>query len=289
MKLLGAIEAGGTKFVCAVGDEDLNVIERISIPTTEPSETLPKVIEFFKQYQISSIGIGSFGPIDINKDSDTYGYITSTPKIAWQNFDFIGAVQEHFDVPVAFTTDVNASLYGEYKKGIAKNIDSAVYYTVGTGIGGGAIVKGKIVQGLSHPEMGHMSVKIHKDDQDFEGNCPYHGNCLEGLASGPAIEKRAGISAKEIHENDKDWDIVAYYIAQAALNTELMLSPEKIIFGGGVMHQSHLLIKVHEQFERLNNNYIAVPPVEEYIVTPSLNDDQGIIGCLALALNEYQS
>lgn len=116
MKLLGAIEAGGTKFVCAVGDEDLNVIERISITTTEPSETLPKVIEFFKKYQISSIGIGSFGPIDINKDSDTYGYITSTPKIAWQNFDFKGAVQEHFDVPVAFTTDVNASLYGEYKK-----------------------------------------------------------------------------------------------------------------------------------------------------------------------------
>jgi len=289
LKLYGAIEAGGTKFVCAVGDDNLTVIESVSIPTTEPTEMMPKVIEFFKEHDIISIGIGSFGPIDINKESDTYGYITSTPKTAWKNFDFIGAIKEHFDIPVAFTTDVNTSLYGEFKKGIAKDINSAVYYTVGTGIGGGAMVGGKFVQGYSHPEMGHMTVKIHEDDQSFEGKCPFHGNCLEGVASGPAIEKRAGISAKEIKEDSKDWDIVAYYIAQAALNTTLMLSPEKIIFGGGVMHQNHLLSKIHKQFELLNNDYIALPPVEEYIVTPSLNDEQGIIGCLALAQNENKA
>lgn len=288
LKLLGAIEAGGTKFVCAVGDDSLSVIERVSIPTTVPSETMPKVIEFFKKHDIASIGIGSFGPIDINKESDTYGFITSTPKTAWKNYDFVGTIKKVFDVPVAFTTDVNTSLYGEFKKGIAKDVNSAVYYTIGTGIGGGAMVGGKFVQGLSHPEMGHMSVKIHEDDHDFAGNCPFHATCLEGLASGPAIEKRAGVSAKDIKEDSNDWNIVAYYIAQAALNTALMLSPEKIIFGGGVMHQTHLLQKVHAQFEALNNNYIALPPAEKYIVKPSLNDDQGIIGCLALAQNEIK-
>ncbi|WP_323704016.1 ROK family protein [Mammaliicoccus sp. Dog046] len=289
MKLFGAIEAGGTKFVCAVGDEDLSVKERITIPTTEPSETMPQVIEFFKKYEVDSIGIGSFGPIDINKDSDTYGFITTTPKTAWKHFDLVGTIKQHFDIPVAFTTDVNTSLYGEFKKGIAKDNRSAVYYTIGTGIGGGAMIDGQFVQGLSHPEMGHTSVHIHPDDQQFDGNCPYHGTCLEGLASGPAIEKRAGKSAKDIPETAKDWDIVAYYIAQAAFNTTLMLSPEKIIFGGGVMHQTHLLEKVHQQFTLLNNDYIKLPPVDTYIVTPSLNDDQGIIGCLALARDEFNN
>nr|WP_263314888.1 ROK family protein [Mammaliicoccus sp. Marseille-Q6498] len=287
MQLYGAIEAGGTKFVCAVGDESLNVIERVSIPTTKPDETMEKVISFFKSYDIVSIGLGSFGPIDINKDSKTYGYITSTPKTAWQNFNFVGAIKENFDIPIAFTTDVNTSLYGEYKKGIAQNVNSAVYYTIGTGIGGGAMMNGQFVQGYSHPEMGHMSIKKHVEDT-FEGNCPYHATCLEGLASGPAIEKRSGIKAEYIEEQDIIWDMVAYYIAQAAFNTTLLLSPEKIILGGGVMHQSHLLDKIHTQFEKLNNEYVTTPPVEEYIVKPSLNDDQGIIGCLALAQNEYK-
>ena len=287
MQYYGAIEAGGTKFVCAIGDEALNVIERVSIPTTYPEETMTEVINFFKNYELKSIGIGSFGPIDINKESKTYGYITSTPKTAWKDFDFIGSVKKYFDVPIAFTTDVNASLYGEYQRGIAKNVDSAVYYTIGTGVGGGAMMNGRYIQGLSHPEMGHMSIKQHEDD-DFEGNCPFHHTCLEGLASGPAIEKRAGIKAKDIEERDKTWDMVAYYIAQAAYNTTLMLSPEKIIFGGGVMHQDHLLDKIHKQFEILNNGYLNLPPVETYIVKPSLNDYQGVIGCLALAQSEYK-
>lgn len=285
MRYYGAIEAGGTKFVCAIGDESLNVIKRISIPTTTPEETMEAVKKFFQDYALKAIGIGSFGPIDINESSETYGYITSTPKIAWKNFNFIETIQTNFNIPIAFTTDVNASLYGEYKKGIAKDIQSAVYYTIGTGVGGGAIVGGQIVQGYSHPEMGHMSLKLHKNDQ-FEGNCTFHNNCLEGLVAGPAIEKRAGKEAKSIDQDDEIWDLVAYYIAQAVYNTALMLSPERIILGGGVMHQEHLLNKIHDAFEAFNNDYIALPKVQDYIVKPSLNDNQGIIGCFALAKNK---
>lgn len=287
MALYGAIEAGGTKFVCAVGDAQLNIVETITIPTTTPEETMVNVQSFFDKHELLTIGIGSFGPIDINKESKTYGFITSTPKTAWKNFDFVGILKAYYDVPIAFTTDVNASLYGEYKAGIAKNVDSAVYYTIGTGIGGGAMLKGRFVEGLSHPEMGHMNISLHKDDQ-FEGSCPYHQNCLEGMASGPAIEKRVGTEGKFIQEDDEVWDIIAYYIAQAAFNTTLLLSPELIILGGGVMHQHHLLDKIRDQFVEINNSYINLPPIDQYIAEPSLEDKQGIIGCLALAKEEHK-
>ena len=281
--MYGAIEAGGTKFVCAVSDKQLEIKERVSIPTTTPEETLKQVFDFFDQYILASIGIGSFGPIDVNEKSATYGYVTSTPKTAWKNFNFLGAVKQRYGIPVAWTTDVNAAAYGELKKGSAQGTESCLYLTVGTGIGGGAVVDGKVLSGFGHPEMGHLLVSMHPDD-DFEGVCPYHGNCLEGVAAGPAIEKRYGKKGYELAEDKKVWEIEAFYLAQALVNYTLILSPEKIILGGGVMKQTQLLSMIKEQFTQLMAGYVATPSLDEYIVTPELEDNAGITGCLLMAI-----
>lgn len=280
----GSIEAGGTKFVCAIGDEQMTIKERVSFPTTTPAETMAQVIDFFKQYEtgLVAIGIGSFGPIDINKDSDTYGFITSTPKLAWTNYDFLGEMKKHFSLPMAWTTDVNAAAYGEFVAGAGKNVNSVVYYTIGTGVGGGAIQNGKFIEGFSHPEMGHMLVQPHPNDT-FSGNCPFHGKCLEGMAAGPAIEKRLGKPGQTLSADDPYWEIEAYYIAQCAYNTTLMLSPDVIIFGGGVMKQRHMMEKVTTAFQKLINGYVATPAIETYLVTPMLEDNAATLGCLALA------
>lgn len=282
--LYGSIEAGGTKFVCAIGNEKLEILERVSFPTTTPDETMPQVIAFFNQYKddLAAIGVGSFGPIDIRQTSETYGYITSTPKLAWQNYNFLGAMKAAFDIPMAWTTDVNAAAYGEYAFGNGQGKSSVVYYTIGTGVGAGALQEGKFIEGFSHPEMGHMLVVPHKDDH-FEGACPFHGNCLEGMAAGPAVEKRNGRKGQDIPQDDPFWEIEAEYIAQCAYNTTLMFSPEVIIFGGGVMKQRHMVEKVHAAFTRIMKGYVATPALEEYIVTPALEDNAGTIGCLALA------
>lgn len=278
----GAIEAGGTKFVCGVGTEDLSIIDRVSFPTTTPAETMKLVVDYFKQYDLEAIGIGSFGPIDLNKKSPTYGYITTTPKLAWANFDFLGEMKEHFNIPMAWTTDVNAAAYGEYIAGRGQGVSSCVYYTFGTGVGAGAIQNGSFIEGFSHPEMGHMRISRHPDDA-FEGSCPFHGCCLEGMAAGPAIEKRTGKKGQTLSKADPVWDIVAYYIAQAVYNTTLMLSPEVIILGGGVMKQEQLYEKIKENYKQFPQGYVKTPPLDEYIVSPALGDNQGTIGCLALA------
>ncbi|NRC86464.1 fructokinase ScrK [Enterococcus faecalis] len=281
-KLLGSIEAGGTKFVCGVGTDDLTIVERVSFPTTTPEETMKKVIEFFQQYPLKAIGIGSFGPIDIHVDSPTYGYITSTPKLAWRNFDLLGTMKQHFDVPMAWTTDVNAAAYGEYVAGNGQHTSSCVYYTIGTGVGAGAIQNGEFIEGFSHPEMGHALVRRHSEDT-YAGNCPYHGDCLEGIAAGPAVEGRSGKKGHLLEEDHKTWELEAYYLAQAAYNTTLLLAPEVIILGGGVMKQRHLMPKVREKFAELVNGYVETPPLDKYLVTPLLEDNPGTIGCFALA------
>lgn len=282
--LYGSIEAGGTKFVCAIGNERLKIIERVSFPTLSPEETMKVVIDFFNRFRkdLCGIGVGSFGPIDIHEDSLTYGYITSTPKIAWQNFDFVGCLKKEFEIPISWTTDVNAAAYGEYVAGKGRDCSSVVYYTVGTGIGGGAIQNGKFVQGFSHPEMGHVLVRKHEEDS-FEGNCPFHSDCLEGLAAGPAIEKRAGKKGQAIALDSSIWKYEAYYLAQCVYNTTLQFSPGVIILGGGVMKQRHLLNRIHQEFRTMLSDYVKIPPLEEYIVTPRLEDNAGTVGCLAMA------
>lgn len=285
--MLGAIEAGGTKFVCAVSDNEYNIIDRISFPTTVPSEVMDNIYKFFSKYdKLKSIGIGSFGPIDIDKNSNTYGYIASTPKANWKNFNFLGEMKKLFNIPIGWTTDVNAACLGEYKLGAAKMNKSAIYLTVGTGIGGGAIIDGEILEGFSHPEMGHISVRKHIND-NFKGTCPYHGDCLEGMASGPSIEKRYGIAGKYLDDTHEIWEFISYYLAQALVNYTLILRPEKIILGGGVMKKTHVLELIKEKFYLLLANYVEVPNLDEYIVTPNLGDNAGIIGGLVLANEEY--
>ncbi|RLQ94899.1 ROK family protein [Falsibacillus albus] len=284
--LVGGIEAGGTKFVCAVGRTDGTIEERMVIPTLHPEETIPKVFEFFKKHEISALGIGSFGPVDINKDSPTYGSITTTPKPGWGNYPFVAVMKEALDVPVGFQTDVNGAALGEMAFGAAKGLDSCLYLTVGTGIGGGAVMSGEIVQGLSHPEMGHILVKRHPEDA-YQGACPYHRDCLEGMASGPAIEKRWGKKGAELSGEKEVWELEAYYLAQALVNYILILSPKKIILGGGVMKQPQLFPLVRKNVQTLLNNYVNVSEVaeniENYIVSPGLGDNAGIVGALVLA------
>lgn len=280
--LYGAIEAGGTKFVCAVSNDKLEIIERISVPTTFPEETMKLVMNFFSKYQIESIGIGSFGPIDIKKNSETYGYITSTPKKGWKNFDFLGQIKSELDVPLVWDTDVNVAAYGEFNIGAAEEVNSCLYLTVGTGIGGGAVFNGKILEGYSHPEMGHLLIRKNPED-DFEGACPFHGDCLEGLASGKAIEIRNGKKGTEIDKEHRTWTFEAKYIAQALVSYTLVLSPEKIILGGGVMKHEGLLDNIKKEFQRLLADYVDLPDLDEYITRPKLGDNSGIMGCLILA------
>jgi fructokinase len=286
MSLFGAIEAGGTKFVCAVGDAKGEIKERISIPTTTPEETMPEVIAFFKRFPIEAIGIGSFGPIDVDKNSPTYGNVTTTPKLAWKDYPLLKTIEAEFSVPTGFNTDVNVAALGEAKLGAAKGVDNCLYITIGTGIGAGAYINGELLQGLTHPEMGHILLRRHPEDT-YKGRCPYHADCLEGLAAGPAIEERWGEKAFHLSDKEKVWEMEGYYIAQALMQYILILSPKKIILGGGVMNQEHVLTHVYSYLKDLLNGYVSYPEVEdkmnEYIVRPGLGDNAGITGGLLLA------
>lgn len=285
--MLGAIEAGGTKFVCAVGHETCEIVERILIPTAVPEETMPQVIEFFKKFKVEAIGIGSFGPIDVNRDSPTYGNITSTPKPGWRNYPFVQTLKDAFGVPIGFNTDVNAAALGEATLGAAKGLDSCLYITVGTGIGAGAIVQGKLLQGLSHPEMGHILVRRHSNDE-YQGKCPYHSDCLEGLAAGPAIEDRWGAKGKDLVNRVEVWELEGYYLAQALMQYILILSPKKIILGGGVMSQKQVYFSIYQYLPELLNEYVVLPKLSDYIVSPGLGDAAGITGSLLLAHQALQ-
>lgn len=282
--LYGSIEAGGTKFVCAVGNEKLEIIKKESFPTTSPSETMGHVYNFFNEYSedLVAIGIGSFGPIDVDVNSETYGYITNTPKIDWQYFDFLGSLKREYNIPIAWTTDVNASAFGELKQGAGLNKKSVAYFTIGTGIGGGVIQDDVIIEGFTHPEMGHLLVRRHPED-NFKGNCPFHGDCLEGMACGPAIEQRNGVEGQNIPEDSSFWDIEAYYIAQLVYNVTINFSPNVVILGGGVMDQPKLFKAVKDQFLNLLNNYRPIPAIDDYIVAPKLQNNAATIGCLAMA------
>lgn len=279
--LIGGIEAGGTKFVCAVGDENGKILAKVSFPTKEPDVTLAKTKEFFDKHEIEALGVGAFGPIDLDKRSATYGTILNTPKTNWRNYPLLDQLKADFSVPVYIDTDVNVACLGEYTYGAGKNVDSCLYITIGTGIGAGLVQSGQVFQGKNHSEMGHILVQKHEDDP-FEGSCPSHGACIEGLASGTAIEKRYGKKGMKLANNDKVWEIEAYYLAQACMNYYVILQPEKIILGGGVMKQEKLYEMTREKFMKFLNGYLEVPNVRQLIVAPELNDDQGVIGAMLL-------
>ena len=284
---LGAIEAGGTKFVVCIGDEFGNVIERDSFPTETPEETMANIFKFFDGKDIEALGVGCFGPIDPDLNSPTYGYITTTPKPGWGNFNIMGALKERYDIPMGFDTDVNGAALGEAYFGAAKGLDSALYMTIGTGIGCGAIVEGNLVHGLLHPEMGHMNMIVREDDT-YAGKCPFHGTCFEGLAAGPAIEARWGKKGFELPADHPAWDLEAYYIGQALATYVLVISPKKIILGGGVSQQKQMFPLSHKYLREFLNGYIQkdeilTDKIDDYIVSPALGDNAGVCGALALA------
>ena len=290
---LGALEAGGTKMVCAVGDENGNVFERESFPTRMPEDTMPAIIDYFKDKGIEALGIGSFGPLNLDPKSPEFGNITTTPKPGWANYPLRGALLEALHVPVGIDTDVNAAALAEARLGAGKGLDSLVYYTIGTGIGGGALVEGRLLHGLVHPEMGHILLRPDPRDPAPHGFCPYHDGCLEGMANGPAIEKRWGVSAKELPEDHVAWDVEAEYLSQMCVSTIVTLSPKKIVLGGGVMHQTHLFPRIRRLTLEKLNSYVAHPAIldgiDNYIVPPALGDNAGAAGSLLLALEALKA
>lgn len=292
MTCIGAIEAGGTKFVCGIGDEKGEIRESVSFPTTSPDETLGKAIAFFRGKGVEAIGIGSFGPIDLRPGSPTYGHVTTTPKPGWANCDFLGTLRELFDVPYGWDTDVNAAALGEVRWGAARSLDSCLYYTIGTGVGIGVYAEGSLVHGLVHPEGGHTPVRRHPDDA-FAGLCPFHGDCLEGMAAGPALEARWRVKGHELPADHRAWEIEAFYIAQSITGAVLLNSPEKVILGGGVMQQSQLFPLVRAAVKRNLNGYVSagelLERIDDYIVPPGLGPQAGLYGALALGLDALQA
>lgn len=293
MSLLAAIEAGGTKFNCAVGTSPGDIHFSKRIPTTKPDVTLREVVAFFEEAQktcgaFAAMGVASFGPLDLDECSPTYGFITTTPKSGWQNADLLGPLRKRFDVPLGFDTDVNGAALGEHLWGAGQGADPLVYLTIGTGIGGGALVNGKLLHGMLHPEMGHIHVPVpHTSAPNPACVCPFHASCLEGYISGPALAKRWGVGAETFSPDHEAWCEFATIMAHGLVNIILTLSPQRIILGGGVMHQLHLFPMIRHEVARLLNGYVKTRAVlselDRYIVPPGLGDEAGICGALALA------
>ena len=285
--LLGGIEAGGTKFICAIGTGPADIHATCRIPTTSPETTLSQAATFFlNQSELpDAIGIGSFGPVNVDRDHPHYGHITTTPKAGWSFTDIAGQIRQALGRPVAFDTDVNAAALGEHAWGAGQGCNNLLYITVGTGIGGGAIIGGKPVHGLVHPEMGHMYVP-RADNDNFAGACPFHGDCLEGLAAGPAIAQRWGAPAESLPANHPAWPLEAHYLALAVTNLVFSLSPERIILGGGILQQKQLMGLIREQvFSRLGG-YVhplrAKSTLDSFIVPPALGSRAGVLGAMRL-------
>jgi fructokinase len=285
--LYGGIEAGGTKWVCAVGTSPSDVRETTTFPTTEPDETIARAVEFFAPNgSLEAVGVGSFGPIEPRRSSLKFGFITTTPKPGWAQTDVAGRLEQSLAVPVAFDTDVNAAALGEHRWGAAVDVDSFCYVTVGTGIGGGVVVNGRLVHGLLHPELGHMRIPHDRDADPFPGCCPYHGDCFEGLASGEAMRQRWGRGAQDL-KADEPWQLEAEYVALGLVNVICALSPERIILGGGVMNKPGLLSRVQERVRELLAGYFDAPELKDaigdFVVRPGLGDRAGVLGAIALA------
>jgi fructokinase len=295
MALFGGIEGGGTKFVCAVGTGPDDIRAEARFPTTTPEETLGRAVAFFEEQEatekLAAIGIAAFGPIDPDPASPGFGYITTTPKPHWPHTNFVGKIRAHFDLPIGFDTDVNVAALGEHRWGAAQGLDTFIYWTIGTGLGGGGMVNGRLIHGLMHPEMGHMQVPHDRQRDPFPGNCPYHGDCLEGLAAGPALEGRWGQRGETLPADHEAWQLEAHYLALGLVNVITIVSPQRIILGGGVMEQPGIFPLIHQEVQRLLNGYIQMPAITEkigdYIVPPKLGGRAGVLGAIALAQDVY--
>lgn len=280
--MYGSIEFGGTKIKCAIFDENGKMVDDSWIDTKNPDENLEKIGEFFKKNPVKAAGVGAFGPIDLNEKSKTYGHIQNTPKKLWVNYDLLGKLKKEVSDKIGLVTDVGLSLIGESQKGAGEGLNSSLYLTIGTGIGGAYVQDGKLLNGYSHPEMGHISIERIKGD-DFKSNCTYHENCLEGLASGPSVNKRLGKNPKEADLSKKAFKIAANYIAQAIYTYTLVLRPEVVIIGGGLINKDGFIELIREEFDQIKGNYIDIKTSEKYIVKPKLGNDSALIGGYLLA------
>jgi fructokinase len=291
----GGIEAGGTKFVCAIATEAGELRARAQFATTTPEATVGQAIDFFRGQRapLAAVGIGSFGPVDPDPRSHTFGTITSTPKPGWQNVDIAGWVRSALGVPIGFDTDVNAAALGEHRWGAARDVHTFIYLTVGTGIGGGGMVAGRLLHGLVHPEMGHVLIPHDRAWDPFQGVCPYHGDCLEGLASGPALAARWGQKGETLPADHPAWVLEAHYLALGLVNLIAVLSPQRILLGGGVMRQEQLFPLVRQSVQALLNRYIQTPAILEgiqaYVAPPGLGSRAGVLGAVALALEAHHA
>lgn len=297
MGYYGGVEAGGTKFVCVVADENARILAETRFPTTQPEETLQKTVDFFNRWvqdqrlSLEAIGIACFGPVDLVAGSKTFGYITSTPKPGWINTPVVPVIEKSLGIPVFFDTDVNGAAIGEGRWGAAQGLTDFIYLTIGTGIGGGVVCAGSPLHGLVHPEMGHILMRHDWQTDPFPGNCPYHGDCFEGLASGPALKRRWNAPAETLPPAHPAWELEAHYIAQALANFILTLSPQRIILGGGVMSQAQLFPLVRKQVLALLNGYVQSKSlllgIDDYIVPPGLGNQAGSLGSVALAMQDH--
>ena len=293
-RVYGAIEAGGTKFVCGIGDESGRILREERFPTQDAASTLARMHQFLRRGSeefgaLSGVGVGSFGPVQLDRRSAHYGYITRTPKPGWSGTDIIGALAREFSCTVGFDTDVNAAALAEHRWGAAQNVQNLVYLTVGTGIGGGALVNGKPIHGVMHPEIGHLYPRRHPRDAGFPGICPFHQDCMEGVASGPAIQARSGATLADLDAAHVQWEIEADYLGQLCAQLVLILSPQRIVMGGGVMNQTRLLGPIRQRMRHWLGGYIDCNEVlsddSNYIVTPGLGNQAGVLGALALAID----
>lgn len=290
MALVGGIEAGGTKFVCAVGTGPDDIRAEVRFPTSTPEESIGQAIDFFRENtepgELAAVGVASFGPVDPDPRSATWGYVTTTPKPHWAHTDFAGPLHREFRVPVGFDSDVNGAALGEHRWGAAQGLDTFVYLTIGTGLGGGGMVNGELIHGLMHPEMGHMVIPHDLEADPYPGWCTYHGDCWEGLAAGPAIEGRWQTRAENLPPDHPAWGLEAHYLALGLRSIICVVSPQRIIMGGGVMHQTHLFPLIRANVQNLLNGYIQksaiLEEIDDYIVPPGLGDRAGVAGALAL-------
>jgi len=291
--LYGAVEAGGTKFVCALADGSGKIHEQQRFPTTDPAATLAAACEFLHTAsgrigRLAAIGVACFGPLHLRRDSRLYGCIGKTPKPGWSGTNIVGVLAGEFSCPIGFDTDVNAAALAEHRWGAARDVDNMVYVTVGTGIGGGVLSHGAPIHGLMHPEIGHIHPRRHPLDQGFAGVCPFHGDCLEGLASGPAIVARSGAELREIEPMHPQWDIEADYIGQLCAQLVVMVSPQRIVLGGGVVDQTRLLAPIRKRLLHWLGGYVdraeILEAIERYVVTPGLQAQSGVLGALLLAM-----
>ncbi len=292
--VFGGVEFGGTKVVCAVATSPDHILEESTYPTSTPDETIPCILQFFVDQQIktgklAALGIASFGPLDLKPHSPSFGQIISTPKKVWEGIDIIHPFQNAFNIPVYLDTDVNGAALGEWLIGSARGLSTILYMTVGTGIGMGAIISGKFLHGFNHPEYGHIRIPHNLEQDPFTGSCPYHGDCLEGLASGSAMQMRWSLQPEKLPNDHQAWELEAQYLAYAITNLILSFSPERIILGGGIMHHLGLVEKIKQGTTKLINGYenLTEKEINQMIVEPLLGNRAGVCGAIGFAMQVY--